>query len=58
MLSVAVSAARILQTRDFLDALFAIARADGKVTREELNEIDAVPAEFGLARAICSRKPN
>ena len=38
----------------FLDSLHAIARADGKVTSEELMEIDTIAAEFGLARAAAS----
>ena len=36
------------RARHFLDSLYAIARADGKVTSEELVEIEAVAAEFGL----------
>jgi putative ABC transport system ATP-binding protein len=33
----------------FMDSLYAIARADGKISSEELVEIDAIAAEFGLA---------
>lgn len=40
----------------FLDSLFAIARADGKVTSEELVEIEAIAAEFGLAQAASSNR--
>jgi tellurite resistance protein len=33
-----------------LDSLYAIARADGNVSGEEISEIEAIAAEFGLAR--------
>ena len=33
----------------FLNSLYAIAEADGITTREELEEISAIVAEFGLA---------
>jgi putative ABC transport system ATP-binding protein len=36
------------RARHFLDSLYAIARADGKVTSDELVEIEAVASEFGL----------
>jgi tellurite resistance protein len=35
----------------FLNSLYAIARADGSVSAEELIEIDAIAAEFGLAQS-------
>lgn len=35
----------------FLESLHAIARADGAATSEELVEIDAIAAEFGLTRS-------
>jgi putative ABC transport system ATP-binding protein len=38
----------------FMDSLYAIARADGKVSSEELIEIDAIAAEFGLAQKTSS----
>ena len=41
----------------FLDSLFAIAQADGKVTSEELIEIETIASEFGLAHTGSSRKP-
>ena len=34
----------------FLNSLYAIARADGSVSTEELVEIDAIAAEFGLTQ--------
>jgi putative ABC transport system ATP-binding protein len=34
----------------FMESLFAIARADGKVTSDELVEIEAIAAEFGLGQ--------
>jgi putative ABC transport system ATP-binding protein len=34
----------------FMESLYAIARADGAVSGEELAEIDAIAAEFGLAK--------
>lgn len=36
------------RSKHFLESLYAIARADGKVTPEEIVEIEAVVAEFGL----------
>ena len=36
------------RARHFLDSLHAIARADGKVSSEELVEIEAIASEFGL----------
>lgn len=35
----------------FMESLYAIARADGAVSAEELAEIDAIAAEFGLAKS-------
>ena len=40
------------RARHFLESLYAIARADGKVTSEELVEIEAVASEFGLAQSV------
>jgi putative ABC transport system ATP-binding protein len=40
----------------FLDSLFAIARADGLVTSEELMEIEAIAAEFGITKAASSKR--
>jgi putative ABC transport system ATP-binding protein len=37
-----------IRAQHFLDSLYAIARADGKTSSEELVEIDAIAAEFGL----------
>ncbi|HSM29488.1 MAG TPA: hypothetical protein VK854_02210, partial [Woeseiaceae bacterium] len=37
------------RSRHFLDSLHAIARADGITTGQELEEIEAIIAEFGLA---------
>jgi ABC exporter DevA family ATP-binding subunit len=36
--------------KHFLDSLYAIARADGSVSSEEIVEIEAIAAEFGLER--------
>ena len=36
--------------KHFLDSLYAIARADGNVSGEEIVEIEAIAAEFGLTR--------
>ena len=46
------------RTEHFLESLFAIARADGKISSEELTEIEAVAAEFGLGQVAISKKPN
>jgi putative ABC transport system ATP-binding protein len=37
-----------IRGQHFLDSLYAIARADGKTSSEELVEIEAIAAEFGL----------
>jgi tellurite resistance protein len=37
-----------IRAQHFLDSLYAIARADGKTSSEELIEIEAIAAEFGL----------
>ena len=37
------------RTQHFLDSLYAIAQADGISTSEELREIEAIAAEFGLS---------
>jgi tellurite resistance protein len=34
----------------FLESLYAIARADGITSGEELTEIEAIATEFGLTR--------
>jgi putative ABC transport system ATP-binding protein len=39
----------------FLDSLFAIARADGKVSSEELMEIESIASEFGITQAARSK---
>ena len=36
--------------------MYAIARADGKVTGEEVEEIDEIAAEFNLFEEIKKRK--
>ena len=36
--------------KHFLESLYAIAQADGKATSEELIEIEAIAAEFGLTK--------
>ena len=43
------------RTEHFLNSLHAIARADGIATSEELIEIDAIAAEFGLGRRGSSK---
>ncbi len=40
----------------FLDSMYAIARADGKVTGEEVEEIDEIAAEFNLFEEIHNSK--
>lgn len=42
------------RARHFLDSLYAIARADGKVTSDELVEIEAVASEFGITHSVSS----
>ncbi len=37
-----------IRAQHFLESLYAIARADGKTSSEELVEIEAIAAEFGL----------
>jgi len=37
------------RTKHFVDSLYEIARADGTVSPEEINEIRAITAEFGIA---------
>jgi tellurite resistance protein len=39
----------------FLESLYAIARADGQTSSEELAEIEAIATEFGLARDELSK---
>lgn len=38
------------RSEHFMESLYAIARADGAVSSEELVEIEAIAAEFGLAK--------
>lgn len=38
--------------RLFVDSLYTIARADGRVVDAELREIEAIAAEFGIARSL------
>jgi putative ABC transport system ATP-binding protein len=40
----------------FMESLFAIAHADGKVTSDELVEIEAIASEFGLGHASSSKQ--
>ena len=37
------------RAQHFIDSLYAIARADGTVSPEEVNEIQAIAAEFGIS---------
>ena len=41
-----------IRAEHFLESLYAIARADGTVSSEELVEIEAVAAEFGLMQKV------
>ena len=42
------------RARHFMESLYAIARADGKVSSEELVEIEAIASEFGLTQVSSS----
>jgi len=46
-----------IRAEHFLDSLYAIARADGIVSSEELVEIEAIAAEFGLMQNV-NRAPD
>jgi uncharacterized tellurite resistance protein B-like protein len=43
--------------RLFVESLYTIARADGHVVDEELQEIEAIAAEFGVARSLLEDRP-
>jgi len=43
-----VPAIDINRSRHFIDSLYALARADGKVSVEELREIESIATEFGI----------
>jgi uncharacterized tellurite resistance protein B-like protein len=46
------------RNRLFVESLYQIANADGRVVAEELEEIDRIAGEFGISRDLLRRPVN